>query len=143
MLVKQVSVFLENSKGRLFDVSDTLAKNNINISGISLADTTDYGILRLVVADPIKAQEILKANDFIVELTDVIAILIEDTPGGMAKAFEQLSKKDVSVEYLYAVSKLKDNFAVLVFKTDDHKKAIEALQEGGIKIIKREEFYSL
>ena len=143
MLVKQVSVFLENSKGRLYEVSHTLSVNQININGISLADTTDYGILRLAVQDPDFARKVLKENGFIVELTDVIAISIADTPGEMAKAFEKLTKEDISVEYLYAVNKIKFGTAVLVLKTNRPEDAVKALEAGGVRMLTEEEFYSL
>ena len=142
-MVKQVSVFLENAKGRLFEVSNTLAKNGININGVSLADTTDFGILRLIVNDPYETARVLKENSFVVELTEVIAMCIADKPGAMAEAFKLLNDAEVSVEYLYAVNKEKGKNAILVFRTEDYEKAISVLSGNGIKLFTEEEFYQI
>lgn len=142
-MVKQVSVFLENAKGRLFEVSNTLAKNGININGISLADTTDFGILRLIVNDPYETVKVLKENSFVVELTEVIAMRIADKPGAMAQAFQLLNDAEVSVEYLYAVNKEKGVNAILVLRTEDHENACKVLSGGGIALLTEEEFYAI
>lgn len=142
-MVKQVSVFLENAKGRLFEVSNTLAKNGININGISLADTTDFGILRLIVNDPYETVKVLKEHSFVVELTEVIAMRIADKPGAMAQAFQLLNDAEVSVEYLYAVNKEKGVNAILVLRTEEHENACKVLSGGGIELLTEEEFYAI
>lgn len=142
-MVKQVSVFLENATGRLFEVSNTLAKRGININGISLADTTDFGILRLIVNDPYETVKVLKENSFVVELTEVIAMRIADKPGAMAQAFQLLNNAEVSVEYLYAVNKEKGVNAILVLRTEDHENACRVLSDGGIELLTEEEFYAI
>ncbi len=142
-MVKQVSVFLANAQGRLYDVSHTLAQKGININGISLADTTDFGILRLIVNDPKETVKILKENNFVVELTDVIAMRVADKPGAMAEAFQLLNSAEVSVEYLYAVNKEKGENAILVLRTEQYEEACKVLSEGGIALLSEEEFYAI
>ena len=142
-MVKQVSVFLENANGRLFEVSNTLAKKGININGISLADTTDFGILRLIVNDPYETVKILKESSFVVELTEVIAMRVADKPGAMAQAFQLLNDAGVSVEYLYAVNKEKGESAILVLRTEEHETACKVLADGGIGLLEEEEFYGI
>ena len=132
MGIKQIAVFLENKKGRLADVTDILAKDGINIRALSLAETADFGILRLIVNDPDKAIDILKDNNFVAQATEVIAVEVKDEPGGLHKILSILSKNDISIEYMYAfVEKNADN-AIVVFKIDEHDKAIKILKEHNI-----------
>ena len=132
MGIKQIAVFLENKKGRLADVTDILAKDGINIRALSLAETADFGILRLIVNDPDKAIDILKDNNFVAQATEVIAVEVKDEPGGLHKILSILSNNDISIEYMYAfVEKNADN-AIVVFKIDEHDKAIKILKEHNI-----------
>jgi len=143
MLVKQISVFLENTKGRLYSVTDILAKNNINIRALSIADTTDFGILRLIVNDPDAANKILRDNNFTVRVTDVVAVEISDTPGGLSTALKLLNEKDVAVEYMYAFLGNLSNNAMVILKVDDVDKAVGVLTNSDIKLINSNEVYSL
>ena len=135
MLVKQISVFLENSKGRLYHVSEILANNNINIRALSIADTTDFGILRLIVNDPKKACDILKDNHFTVSMTDVIAIAVEDAPGGLSKALKVLSESDIGVEYMYAFVGNHKGHAAVILRVEAFEDAIKILGAHGIQVL--------
>ena len=136
MNIKQISVFLENKKGRLAKVIECLAKEGINIRALSLADTKDFGVLRLIVNDPDKTGDILKKNKFVVQETDVIGIEVEDKPGGLSKVLEALDKEGLNVEYMYATVEQSKGRAVVIFKVDEYKKAIEVLSRKGITVIK-------
>ena len=102
MLIKQISIFLENKLGRLAKVTRILGENNIDICALSVADTTDFGILRLIVDRPDEAKQVLADNGFTVSINDVIAIEVEDKPGGLAKTLSVLDDKGISIEYMYA-----------------------------------------
>ena len=143
MLVKQISIFLENTKGRLSSVTDILAKNDINIRALSIADTTDFGILRLIVNDPEKANTVLRDNNFTVRITDVAAVEIPDSPGGLSNVLKLLTDKDVAVEYMYAFIGNLSNNAMVILKVDDADKAIGVLTNSDIKLISANEVYSL
>jgi len=143
MLVKQISVFLENTKGRLASVTSVLAKNNINIRALSIADTTDFGILRLIVNDPDEANKILRDNNFTVRITHVVAVEIPDAPGGLSGALELLTEKEVAVEYMYAFIGNLSNNAMVILKVDDADKAVGVLANSDIRIINSNEVYSL
>lgn len=129
MYISQLSVFVENKTGRLAEILDELSSHNINIRALCMADTENYGILRMIVDDSNKAEEVLKSSGVIVKNTPVIAIDIDDTPGGLGKIISRLSANDISVEYLYAfLSKLTPN-AKVVLKVNDPKKAEEILSK--------------
>lgn len=133
MLVKQISVFLENKSGRLAEVTRTLGDNNIDISALSIADTTDFGILRLIVDKPEKAEEVLKAEGFTVSSTSVIAIRVQDKPGGLAQALGVLDKENIDIEYMYAfVSKTEDE-ALVILRVIENDRAIAALKDISLK----------
>ena len=141
MLIKQISIFVENKPGRLSAITKLLSDNDINIRALSVADTKDFGIFRLIVNKPDKACEILKAADCTVSLTNVIAIGINDKPGGLAAAMECLYAYNISVEYMYAfVSKSEDD-ACVILRVENNDKAIEAFTEKGFTILKAEEVY--
>lgn len=143
MLVKQISVFLENKSGRLADVTRTLGKNNIDISALSIADTTDFGILRLIVNKPEKAEEVLKEDGFTVSCTNVIAIGVQDKPGGLAAALEILDKQSIGIEYMYAfVSKTEDE-ALVILRVEDPARAVAVLKEKGISVLPSSQVYKL
>jgi hypothetical protein len=143
MLVKQISVFLENSKGRLFSVTKILADNNINIRALSIADTTDFGILRLIVNDPTEAHRVLKENNFTVRITEVVAVEIPDTPGGLCNVLDELSKNDIAVEYMYAFLGNLSKNAMVILKIDDIEKATLILNNPKITLITSDEVYKL
>lgn len=143
MAIKQLSIFLENRLGRLYDVISTLGKNKINIRALSLADKADYGILRLIVNNRKKALNILKKSNFSVNETDVIAVEVEDKPGGLAKILEYLLNASISVEYTYAFVEKSNKKAVIVLKVEDIKKAEKILKKMGIKLLKEKEIKKL
>ena len=107
--ITQLSIFLENKVGKLYQVLDLLAENEINIRALSLADTTEFGILRLVVQDPIKAKDVLEKKDYIVKNTPIIGAELDDTPGGLSSILKILKDEGIDLEYLYAFTLLKNN----------------------------------
>ncbi len=143
MKVEQISVFLENKAGRLAEVADVLGREGINIRALSLADTTDFGILRLIVNDRERAKKALKEAGFTVGITQVIAVEVEDKPGGLAKILKLLADEGINVEYMYAFVERSSGNAVLIFKFEDLDKAIEVLQGHGVRVIPGERVYSL
>jgi len=143
MKVEQISIFLENKSGRLADVASVLAHAGINIRALSLADTTDFGILRLIVNDTEKAKQVLKENGFTVGKTEVIAVEVFDRPGGLADILTIMKDNGINVEYMYAFVQRSGGNAIIIFRFDELEKAIETLQKGGIKILKGEEIYAL
>ena len=145
MFVKQISIFLENKLGRLADVTRTLADNGIDISALSIADTTNFGILRLIVNNPEVAETKLKDNGFLVGIAGVIAIAVEDVPGALATALEKLSGKDIEIEYMYAFVGKTQNRAMVILKieNDNGEKAIRLFKEGGVQVLSPEEVYSI
>ena len=143
MKVEQISIFLENKSGRLAEVAGILAKADINIRALSLADTSDFGILRLIVNDTEKAKSILKENGFTVGKTEVIAVEVPDRPGGLAGILEILGNKGINVEYMYAFVQSSGENAIIIFRFDEIDKAIDALQSAGVRILKGEELYKI
>ncbi|MCX7658023.1 MAG: ACT domain-containing protein [Oscillospiraceae bacterium] len=143
MLIKQLSVFVENRPGRLSSITRLLGENDVDIRALSIADTRDFGILRLIVNNPDKALEVLKGADYSVTLTNVIAIGIEDKPGGLAKAMEVLYQNGISVEYMYAFISKTDNTAFVILRVENSENAAEVLQKNGIKLLTSEEIYKM
>jgi len=141
--IKQISIFLENKSGRLARVTRVLADNNINIRALSIADTTDFGILRLIVNDPDVAHRVLKESGFSVNSADVIAVEIPDIPGGLADPLEYLRESGINIEYLYAFLTRASEAALVVFRVEQIDDAIRVLQEKGIKILGGEDVYEL
>jgi hypothetical protein len=141
--VKQVSVFLENKSGRLARVTQVLGNNNINIRALSIADTTDFGILRLIVNDPDKAFTVLKEDGFTVSVTEVLAVEVRDEPGGLSNILEVLKQAGINIEYLYAFLQKASNAALVVFRVEQIDEAIIALQEKNVNILAGDEVYRL
>ena len=139
MTVKQLSVFLENREGRLKDVLGILSINDINIVALSLADTTEYGMLRMIVSDPIKARNVLKDEDISAMLTDVICIRVPHATGSLYKAMKILEEKKVNVEYMYAFANGDDASAVM--KTKDIVDAVATLKNNGFDVWNEEDAY--
>lgn len=135
MYAKQVCVFLENKKGRIAEVTGLLAGEGINIRALSLADTPDFGVLRLIVDDRVRCVRVLKLNGFVVQETEVIAIEIDDRPGGLHRIVELLDREGINIEYIYAFMKKKAEQALVVFKIDDAARAAETLGRSGIAIL--------
>lgn len=139
MIIKQLSVFLENKTGRLEEVLDTLGKENINVTACSLADTSEYGILRLIVSDSEKARVVLKKQQFSVNISEVLSIATPNIPGALAKALNILSEEGISIEYLYAFSMKEKSFVVM--RTEETEKAIMAFQRHEMELVKASDLY--
>ncbi|MBP3442416.1 MAG: acetolactate synthase [Clostridia bacterium] len=139
MYVKQISVFVENKFGRMAEILNALAEKSIDISALSLADTSEFGILRLIVDKPELAADVLKEEGVIVKISDILAIAIDDTPGGLAKALNVLTEANVVIEYMYAFIGKADGKAMTVIRVDDEPKAIEALRNGGVALLTTED----
>ena len=133
MFIKQISIFVENKPGRLSAVTNILKENNIDIRALSIADTRDFGILRLIVNDPQKACEVLKDADCTVTLTDVMAVAVDDTPGGLAKIMELLYAGQISVEYMYAFISKTDKEAFVILRVEDNDTAEKIFAENNVK----------
>ena len=138
MKIEQLSIFLENKAGRLAEVTDVLASANINIRALSLADTSDFGILRLIVNDHETAKNALKAAGFTVGLTSVIAAEVPHAPGGLNSILQMLGQKGINVEYMYAFLQ-KGNNAVLIFRFNHPDSAMEVLKEADVPILSNEQ----
>lgn len=143
MKVEQLSIFLENKSGRLAEVTDILARNGINIRALSLADTADFGILRLIVNDMPKTQAILKEHGFTVGKNEVIAVEVPDRPGGLAGILGALQGKGINVEYMYAFVQKNEGNAVLIFRFDEIGKAVDVLRQSGIRMLSDEDVRTL
>ncbi len=143
MSVKQISVFLENKEGRLAEVTRVMGENHIDISALSIADTTNFGILRMIVNDPVKAESILKDHGYAVRITSVLAIAIEDVPGTLSVALETLDKNAIAVEYIYAFVGKTDSRALVVLKVSEMDKAKDLLSDAGVCVLEDEEVYKL
>lgn len=139
MFIKQLSIFVENKNGRLETIIETLSKNGINISALSIADTTDFGILRMIVDEPDKARDALREIGVISKCTDVIAVYIDDKTGGLAEVLKVLSEDELGIEYMYAFLGRTHGKALMVLKSDEPEKAIRSLESDGIKIASEEE----
>ena len=143
MKVKQISVFLENKSGRLAQVSQILADSGINIRALSLADTADFGILRVIVDDAEKASDVLKTAGYTLGETDVVAVEVSDKPGGLANVLSHLWQAGLDVEYMYAFIQGSEDSAIMIFRFEDPDKAIQVLKESNAKILSGEEVYEL
>jgi hypothetical protein len=141
MIIKQLSVFLENKSGRLAEVTQILGENGINISAFSIADTIDYGILRMIVSKPEEAFKKLKEQGFAVHTTDVICLIVPHKPGGLSRALNILSEEEISIEYMYAFAVEKG--AWVIIRTDAVDRAISALQKHKLELKKASDIYQL
>ena len=143
MKLKQISIFLENRKGRLWKAVNILSNAKINIRALSIADTSEFGILRIIVPEPAEAKKILEESDFVVKVSDVIAVGVSDEPGGLDDILTVLNNADINVEYLYAFTEKKREKAIVVLRTEDIDAGIKVLEDGGVPILSPEEVYSL
>jgi len=134
MGIKQISVFLKNTSGRLGEVTKTLANAGVNLRAISIADTDEYGILRLIVNKTDKAIDALNTAGFTTKQTDVVAVEIEDVPGSLAKLMELFQQSQVNIEYLYASLEGQVGKAVVIFKLEDHERGLKILSDNGLKV---------
>ena len=135
MQLKQISVFLENNAGRLAEVTRVLAQAGINLRAISIADTADFGILRIIANDCNEALKALKDAGFTTRVSDVAAVEIDDKPGSLAKVMELFQRSMVNIEYLYASLEGQSGKAVVIFKLEDHQKGLQILKENGIPML--------
>ncbi len=143
MHAEQISVFLENKAGRLCEVTGVLAEAQVNIRALALADTSDFGVLRLIVDDTEKAKTALKTAGFTVGKTDVLAVEVPDRPGGLYEILDLLQSAGINVEYMYAFVNVTGENAVMIFRFDETAKAISTLQEKGFTILDGQTVYSL
>lgn len=143
MFIKQLSIFVENKPGRLAAVTKMLKDNGIDIRALSIADTKDFGILRLIVNDTEKASEALKNADCTVSVTNVVGMCINDKSGALADAMDTLYKANVSVEYMYAFVTRQADTACVILRTDSSERAVEALTEAGYRIATASDIDSL
>lgn len=141
MFVKQLTVFIENRVGTLEEAVDVLSANNINIFSISLADTSEYGLLRMIVGEPDKAKDILKSAGFSAKLTDVIAVRLENRVGTLSELFKVISASDVSIEYMYAMATSKTG--AMILKTSDADKAMKVLEDSAFTVLDQDSMYKL
>ena len=135
MDVVQISVFLENRSGRLAEVAQILSNEGINIRALSLADTADFGVLRIIVDRSAECLKILREAGFVARETEVLALEVEDRPGGLHHVLDTLGSGAINVEYVYAFVERKKENAIVVFKVDDKKRAIEVLQKNQITVV--------
>ena len=143
MVAKQISIFIENKEGRIKKAIDTLGKENINIRALSIADTSKYGILRLIVSDNEKAIEALEKDGFVVKENDVIILEVPDQPNGLNTTLAVFDEQGINLEYLYAFVGNKDDQAIVVMRLENMEKAIEALENKNIKILETEDIANL
>jgi hypothetical protein len=143
MTARQVSIFLENRAGRLSEVASLLGDHGINIRALSLADTADFGILRLIVNDVEKAIGILRKEGLTVRETDVVAAEVPDRAGGLAHLLRILSRENINVEYMYAFVRSPAESAIMIFRFDETQKALEVLARHGIRTLPGEELYRM
>ncbi len=143
MQAEQISIFLENKAGRLSEVTGILAKANVNIRALALADTSDFGVLRLIVDNNAAAEQALKENGFTVRKTQVVAVEVEDRPGGLYHILEVLKNAQINVEYMYAFIRQSGDKAIMVFRFDQSDEAIAVLTQKGIKVIHGNDLYKL
>lgn len=141
MIIKQLSVFLQNRTGRLTELTRTLSENGINMTAFSIADTADYGIVRFIVPQPEQALKILKEKGFSVNTTDVVCLIVPNEPGGLYRALQVLSDNQVPIEYMYAFAS--DNGASVVIRSESCEQVIEVLQANQIELMRASEIYRL
>jgi len=144
MSVKQISVFLENRPGCLHEMTKALADNNIDMRGLSLAETSDFGIVRLIVDDVYGTANVLKSAGFIASITDVIAVEVPNVPGGLNKVLEILQGVNINVEYMYAIlGNKKSESAYMIFRVNDNESASDSLMKAGVRIMNQETLSAL
>ncbi|MGE5507189.1 MAG: ACT domain-containing protein [Chitinophagales bacterium] len=143
MEVRQLSVFLENKAGRLAKVTRVLGEHGINIRALSIADTTDFGILRMIVGDPDRAERLLKAEGFAVTTTGVLAVEVPDRPGGLAEVLGVLEREGHNIEYIYAFVEKASSDALVLIRVEDTAGAAATLTEAGISVLPGTKVYAL
>lgn len=142
MQIKQISVFISNQKGSLADLTDILIANSIDIRAISVFDTADFGILRMVVNDPDKAVEVLQREGFVAKVTKVLAVEPTDEPGSLNHIFTLMKENGINIDYIYSFVMRRREMPYIVLKADDLKKAADVLISSGINVVNKEEVYN-
>ncbi len=135
MAIKQLTVFVENKQGALVSITDTLSKHNINLRALSIAETQDFGILRLIVNDEKTAEKILSEEGYLIKITDVVGVKIGDAPGKLSAALKVLDENKINMEYLYAFMARTEKHAYVVLRVEDNKTAEKALENAGFHLI--------
>ncbi len=143
MKIKQISVFLENKKGRLYEALRVIAEKGINIRALSIADTSEFGILRMILNQPEEAKKALEESGFTTKITSVIAVGVKDEPGGLAEILKYLYEADINVEYVYAFVEKSQEKAVVVLKTNNLDKSLSILQEKKVHLLSWEDILKL
>ena len=143
MTVDQISVFVENKPGKLVEVIEALGARGIDMRAMSIADTSDFGILRLIVDKPAAALEVLKEADCITSVNQVVAVAVDDTPGSMARVLRILSDAEISVEYVYAFITHQEGQAYVIIRVEDNEKAIGVITNGGVKLASSKDIYDM
>ena len=143
MRAEQISIFLENKAGRLAEVTSILAEADVNIRALAIADTSDFGVLRLIVNDNQRAVEALRNRGFTVGKTDVVAVEVEDRPGGLYRILDLLYKAKINVEYMYAFVTQSGSNAIMIFRFDNIEEAVKLLKENNVTVINGSEVYTL
>jgi len=141
MIIKQLSVFLENKSGRLTEVTGALASAHINISAFSIADTSEFGVLRMIVNKPDEAEKTLKTKGISVHITDVVGLIVPDEPGGLHRALQILSSEGVSIEYMYAFAL--NNRATVILRTEAVQQTVAILQKHKMELLKASDIYEV
>ncbi len=142
-MVKQISVFLENKCGRLVSVTRTLGRHKINIRALTIADTSDFGILRIIVDQPEKALQVLKEEGFMASVTEVVAVEIPDRPGGLARVLEYLEEAGINIEYLYSFVEKPEEDALILMRMEEPQKAIDIFRSRDVKVVEGPQIYNL
>lgn len=143
MLIKQISVFVENKQGRLHMLTEVLAKEGIDLKAMTIADTTDFGIMRCIVQDPDNTLRVIRENNFTAAITEVLAVEVPDAPGGLSRVLKILDEAGISVEYLYSfVRKHKDN-ALIIFRVENPSQAADLLKKKGVAVLPGDVLYNL
>ena len=135
MLVKQISVFVQNERGRLSQITRLMAENGIDIRSISISDTVDFGILRCIVSDPDKAAQELKSHGFTASITNMVAVEIEDKPGGLARVLDLMAAEGIGVDYMYSFIRGHKGTGLMLFKFADNDRALKTLSDNGIPVL--------
>lgn len=136
-MVKQLSVFIENRPGRLYKITQILSKNSIDLVMLSIADTKEFGILRLITNDIDKSFEVIKDAGYTVSVTELIGVEVPDRPGGLAEVLAVFDECGISIEYLYSFARTSDKTAIILFRVEDSQSALEKLKEANIKLTDR------
>ena len=143
MAIKQLSIFVENREGTLVEVTDAIAKAQVDIRAMSVADTNDFGIFRLIVTDYDKAKAALEEANCFVSITEVVGVAVEDKPGSLAKVIKLLADHNINIEYMYAFITISKQFAYVVLRVADNAAAEKILTDNGVELVSEEDIASL